>query len=187
MLDALQSLAGVAITKRARLDRFFRLHERRAFAIAMSTTKNSDNALDVVQDAMLRMVQYYADKPQDEWAPLFFKVLSSQLADWGRSRAKALHFDAIEEMATTPDELVSNSGHYSPEKGADLDQQIATMADAATTLSPREHQALVLRVIEGYSTKEAALALECSEGTVKSLLNRAKSKLVKGMQEDQNG
>jgi len=175
LLDAIQSFTGLAVTKRAKLDRFFSAHEQRAFSIAMASTKSVDQALDIVQEAMLKMVEYYAEKPEETWPPLFFRVLSSKIADWGRSQSKLSLHDSYEDDQATDT--------YSPEASVVSEQRIGQLVLAAERLSPREHQVLVLRAIEGYSTKETATALECSEGTVKALLNRARSKMGSNMEE----
>jgi len=175
LLNAIQSFTGLAFTKRAKLDQFFKAHEQRAFSIAMASTKSVDYALDIVQEAMLKMVEYYADKPEDTWPPLFFRVLSSKIADWGRSQSKSSLHDSYE------DDQVTDT--YSPETSLASAQRVGQLVSAAEKLSPREYQVLVLRAIEGYSTKETAAALECSEGTVKALLNRARVKMGSNMEE----
>ena len=49
-------------------------------------TLSRDEALDLVQDAMLGFVRRYGGRPPEEWAPLFHRVLQNRLTDWHRRR-----------------------------------------------------------------------------------------------------
>ena len=66
------------------MDQFLASVERRAYGIAKMAVGHREEALDIVQDAMLKLVQLYADKPQQEWRCLFFKILQSRIRDWYR-------------------------------------------------------------------------------------------------------
>src|SRR5258706_13241028 len=66
------------------LDRFLAGVERRAFVMARISTRNSDEAMDIVQDAMLRLVQYYGTREERGWGPLFHRVLQPCIYDWYR-------------------------------------------------------------------------------------------------------
>ena len=66
------------------LDRFLRGIERRALRIAELSTRDREDALELVQDAMLAFARSYADKPEADWAPLFHRVLDSRILDHHR-------------------------------------------------------------------------------------------------------
>ncbi len=170
MFDTLTQKIGLGFSRKARLDRFYRGVQTKAFAIAMTSTKSESAAMDIVQEAMLRHLEYYFEHDETQWAPLFFKVLASQVANWGRRQALTARHDSIDDV----DELV---GCSRPQQQAIANQQLDRLRSYLHRLSEREYQVLVLRQIEGYSTKEAAKLLECSEGTIKTLLSRAKAKL----------
>src|SRR5215211_309005 len=65
-------------TSRA-LDQFLSSVEKRAFKIAQLGLRNDDDALDAVQDAMMRLVQAYSSRPVDEWRPLFYRILTNRI------------------------------------------------------------------------------------------------------------
>src|SRR5690349_19373393 len=72
-------------TSRA-LDQFLSSVEKRAFKIAQLGLRNDDDALDAVQDAMMKLVQSYASRGVEEWRPLFYRILSNRVRDMQRRR-----------------------------------------------------------------------------------------------------
>lgn len=68
------------------LERFLTSVEKRAFRIAQIIVRNDDDALDIVQDAMLQLARSYAARPADEWRPLFYRILQNRIRDFGRRR-----------------------------------------------------------------------------------------------------
>src|SRR5689334_4849440 len=57
------------------LEQFLSGVEKRAFKIAQLGLRNDDDALDAVQDAMMKLVQAYATRNAEEWRPLFYRIL----------------------------------------------------------------------------------------------------------------
>ena len=64
--------------------------ERRAFRIAQMAVRDRDDALDVVQGAMLRLARSYARRPSEEWKPLFYRILYNGIRDKQRRRSVPL-------------------------------------------------------------------------------------------------
>ena len=61
------------------MDAFLASVERRAYKHALYAVRNEENALDIVQDAMLNLVQSYRDKPPTEWPMLFTRILQNAI------------------------------------------------------------------------------------------------------------
>src|ERR1700683_5866556 len=61
------------------LEKFLAEIERRAFRMAQIALRRPDDALDVVQDAMLKLTRSYASRPSAEWRPLFYRILEDGL------------------------------------------------------------------------------------------------------------
>ncbi len=52
--------------------------------MAVVATGNQDDALDIVQDAMIKLVKLYADRSEEEWGPLFYRIVQTTIRDWYR-------------------------------------------------------------------------------------------------------
>jgi len=68
--------------------------ECRAFHIARIAIGDVDEALDIVQDAMIKLARRYATRPPSEWRPLFYRILRNQIVDQQRRRAIRNRFTA---------------------------------------------------------------------------------------------
>ena len=61
--------------------------EGRAFSMAQYATGNREEALDIVQDAMMKLVQKYGEHPAEQWKPLFYSILQTRILDWHRRQS----------------------------------------------------------------------------------------------------
>jgi len=161
-----------------RLGEFLAAVERRAFVMARLSTRDDDAALDVVQDTMLRMVKHYADRPDNEWPPLFFRILSNRLGDHHRKRgfARLLRWhgnepDSSEESIEAVDQLPDATP--APDVALDAFEVGAALRRALDKLPERQRQVFLLRQWQGMSVEESATALGVSGGSVKTHLSRA--------------
>jgi RNA polymerase sigma-70 factor (ECF subfamily) len=164
---------------RTRLDRFLKGVERRAYRMAMLATQDQQDALELVQEAMLGFVRSYAEKPEADWLPLFWRVLDSRVQDHHRRqnvrrRWRVFFFSRDEEaeeqdpIESAPDEL-----GLGPLERLVADQSAQAIQDSLCALPDRQRQAFLLRIIEGLDVAQTATAMGCSEGSVKTHLFRA--------------
>jgi len=162
----------------ATLDAFLAQVERRAFRMAELHLGHREDAMDAVQDAMLRLVRHYRDKPAAEWAPLFWGILRRRVVDLQRRRkvrsimvgwlGGGRDADGDELPAWEP----ADTGPGPLDRLNDA-QSWADMAAAVRQLPQRQREAFMLRVLEGLDVAETARAMGCSEGSVKTHLSRA--------------
>jgi RNA polymerase sigma-70 factor (ECF subfamily) len=159
------------------LDGFLRDVERRALVIAELATRDRQEALDVVQDAMLAFVNRYATHDAAEWAPLFHRVLQNRIRDWHRRqqvrRRWRVWLTRDDDDETDPIEPAPDLRARTPEQEVALADAGDALLAALESLPARQQQAFLLRTWEGLDVAETARAMGCSEGSVKTHLWRA--------------
>ncbi len=167
------------------LDRFLASIERRAFRIAHMATGDTDEALDLVQDAMLKLVQRYGMREEVEWGPLFHTILQSRIRDWYR-RTKVrnrwrqwLSSGQDDEAQDDPIEAVADQRELSSDDQLALKRATAALDQAVRALPLRQQQAFLLRAWEELDVAQTAQAMGCSEGSVKTHYFRAVQTLRK--------
>ena len=152
--------------------------ERRAFRRARIATGNTDDALDIVQDAMLALVSKYANKKIQDWELLFHKILSSRIMDWHRRTAIRKRFGIWLAPAQEPEETeIEDINAVDPAALVQTDQSMALLEIALHELPLKQQQVFLLRAWEGLTEKETAQTMSCSVGTVKSHYARARGTL----------
>ena len=162
----------------ASLDAFLADVERRAFRMAELHLGHREDAFDAVQDAMLRLVRHYREKPAGEWAPLFWGILRRRIVDLQRRRK--VRSIVVGWLGGGRDGDGEELPAWEPADAAPgpLDrlrdaQAYRDMALAVRKLPQRQREAFMLRVLEGLDVAETARAMSCSEGSVKTHLSRA--------------
>jgi RNA polymerase sigma-70 factor, ECF subfamily len=163
------------------LNRFLAGVERRAFTMAKFASRNADEALDLVQEAMFQFVRHYGDRPQKEWSPLFYRVLQSRITDWHRRTSVRNRFRGWlgrkdkDEQNDRPDPLAGFADTANPNPSEHILRQEKRLAleKAIKALPLRQQQAFLLRAWEGMDIAQAAFAMGCSEGTIKTHYSRA--------------
>lgn len=160
------------------LDAFLASVERRAYRIALLATRNREDALDAVQDAMLALATRYAARPAEEWPPLFHRILQSRLRDQHRRRVVRNRFRAIlgrkdDDDDRDPIQDLPDPANMTPERNVAGDRTGAAIQAAVAALPHRQQQAFLLRMWEGLDVAQTAHAMRCSQGSVKTHLSRA--------------
>lgn len=170
---------GTVLDTTAELGRFFAETERRAFRLAEIATGNREEALDILQDAMTKLVEKYADRNRDEWGPLFHTILQSRIRDWYRRSSVRNRFRTWfgsqfgEDDAYDPIQAAEDPAGRSPEELTETGQGMAALESAIRGLPLRQQQAFMLRALEGLDVAETAAAMQCSQGSVKTHYSRA--------------
>lgn len=167
---------------RDQVNEFLAKMEQRAYRRAQLATRNHADACDIVQDAMIKWVSYYAEKELDAWRPLFYRVLETCIMDWHRKNVQRNRWffwkqkDASDEdsgdlVEEAPDHLSD------PARALSNDRTQTAMLAGVEALPIRQQQCFLLRCWEGMSVEETAQILEISSGSVKTHTHRALKKL----------
>lgn len=168
-------VAGLNTTQT--LEQFLANIEQRAYRMAVIATGNREDALDVVQDAMTKLVVKYADRKADEWAPLFHRIMQTTIRDWYR-RSKIRNglrhlFTWQDEDEQDPIDNLPDEQGVGPDGLLNKMQDMAALEQALRTLSLRQQQVFLLRAWEGLDVEQTAQAMGCSQGSVKTHYSRA--------------
>lgn len=169
-------------------DRFLAGIERRALRIAELALRNRAEAEDVVQDAMLRLVRHYAARPEDEWRPLFYRILGNRIIDVQRRERLRRAVTVIwrggpdDERAADPVESAEDP-RGRPDQALEGEELLARIEAVLARLSARQRQAFLLRNFEGLDVAQAAVAMGCSAGSVKTHYFRAMQALEEALPE----
>ena len=151
--------------------------------IARFSTRNSDEAPDLVQESMLKFVRRYSHREQSEWSPLFHRILQNGMVDWQRRRGVRDRFRGWLTLPTDDpnheDAFASVEDSYAagPATQFNSDRIGDAINQALHQLPLRQRQAFLLRNWQGMSVAETAVAMSCGQGSVKTHLSRAMSKL----------
>ncbi|MEO6078491.1 MAG: RNA polymerase sigma factor [Steroidobacteraceae bacterium] len=161
------------------LNAFLAEIERKAYRMAQLALRHEEDALDAVQDAMIQLSRRYADRPQQEWRPLFYRILENRIRDTQRRRTVRgrvmafLPWNADDEGAGTDPLAQAADPAPGPGASAEGDEIMLALQVAVQKLPARQREAFLLRSLEGMDVAETAAAMGCSDGSVKTHYFRA--------------
>ncbi len=168
------------------LDRFLAGVERRALAMAEIAVRDRDDALDIVQDAMMRLAERYGDRDAAELAPIFQRILQNAIRDWFRRQKvrsswmtlfSALLPERSEGGDPDPLETLAAAGESNleepPSAILERTQVIEIIEQELGKLPARQREAFLMRYWEELDVTDTARAMGCSEGSVKTHCSRA--------------
>lgn len=175
------------------LSDFLKGVEKRAFKRSVYHVRNVESALDIVQDSMMKLAEHYGDKPAAELPMLFQRILANCTHDWFRRQKphNALFSNMSEFEVAGEDgdfdllETLNVESHSeqteSAESATQRAQTLRGIEDEVQQLPARQREAFLLRYWEELDVAETALAMGCSQGSVKTHCSRAVRALSKAL------
>jgi RNA polymerase sigma-70 factor, ECF subfamily len=171
---------GVVLEYTKELEKFLADIERRAFRMAQVALRDADDALDVVQDAMLKLTRNYASRPSAEWRPLFSRTPENGIREPQRRRTVRKRImtwlpgpkEDPDSEAQDPLDNVADAAPSIPETLMQ-GQAMQQLEESLRALPARQREAFMLRNFEGMDVAETAKAMACSQGSVKTHYSRA--------------
>ena len=170
---------------RQELSDFLTQVERRAFKQTAYAVRDEHAALDILQDAMMKLAEKYAMRPANEFPMLFKRILQNTMSDfWRRQKVRNIWTSLLSSFSVTgedgedsdPLEVLTstdNDARVEPEAQLEQRQTMALIEEALTKLPTRQREAFVMRYWEDMDVAETALAMGCSQGSVKTHCSRA--------------
>jgi RNA polymerase sigma-70 factor (ECF subfamily) len=175
------------------LSDFLKNTEKRAFKRTLYHVRNEESALDILQDSMIKLATHYGDKPAEELPMLFQRILSNTTLDWFRRQktrnalfsnmgdfgtdAEGENFDFLENLGGLSDPGMGESTEDQTHRKQVFYQIEAEIQE----LPPRQREAFLLRYWEEMNLSETAVAMGCTEGSVKTHCSRAVQALSKAL------
>ena len=176
------------------LSNFLSSVEQSAFKQAVYAVRDDDAALDIVQDAMIKLAEKYGDRPAAELPLVFTRILQNRIHDWfrrqkvrntwvtlfsnmGKKSDENDDFDPLESLSAPDDSEIHQDGAYKLERS----QLLQSLESEISKLPARQREAFLMRYWDELSITETALAMSCSEGSVKTHCSRATQALAKAL------
>lgn len=177
---------------REELAEFLASVERRAYKQAVFAIRDDDSALDVVQDAMLKLAEHYGDRPAPELPLLFSRILQNVIHDFFRRQkvrstwvtllsAFGVGQDGEDDPLETMEAVHGTQSAESAADHAERSQTVAIIEQEIRQLPARQRQAFLLRYWEEMDVAETAATMGCSEGSVKTHCSRATHTLAQAL------
>jgi len=178
--STINQLSIESMDNTAKLNQFFIAHEKKAYAIAFMSLKNQEDALDVVQDVMIKFVQKYSNKEESCWCVLFYRMINNRVIDFHRANVKNKKLFSFLTNNEESDEVlcdIEDSNQLDIVNQINNEMTISHLQVALDDLPTRQLQSFMCRIWEGLSVAETAQSMKCSQGSVKTHLFRALSNL----------
>jgi RNA polymerase sigma-70 factor, ECF subfamily len=176
------------------LNEFLKSVERRAFKRTVYAVRDEDAALDIVQEAMIRLTTSYSERPSNEWPMLFQRIVSNATLDWFRRqkvrKAVFTNMSDLEASVHADDDgdfdllevlKLDIAGTEGADDTANRNEILAQIEEEIGHLPARQREAFLLRYWEELDVAKTAAAMGCSEGSVKTHCSRAVASLAKAL------
>lgn len=183
-----------SMATREELSEFLASVERRAYKQAVFAVRDDDHALDIVQDAMIKLSENYGDRPAGELPLLFTRILQNTIHDFFRRQKVRSTWttlfsalipgddedaDPLETLEALPDSRQAESTADQFER----EQVVGIIEEEIAKLPTRQREAFLLRYWEDLDVAETAAVMGCSEGSVKTHCSRATHSLARALRE----
>jgi RNA polymerase sigma-70 factor (ECF subfamily) len=148
--------------------------------------RDREAALDIVQDAMLRLAEKYGNRPVAELPLLFHRIVQNAIRDYfRRQKVRSLWTTLLSSLSGSRGEDDENDPleTLEPADGSNAEevpnvqveraQVLEIIEQEITKLPSRQREAFIMRYWEELDVAETAKAMGCSEGSVKTHCSRA--------------
>ncbi|MFV1921932.1 MAG: RNA polymerase sigma factor [Methylotenera sp.] len=176
------------------LSEFLEGIERRAFKQTVYAVRDEHAALDIVQDAMLKLAEKYPHNPVEEYPMLFQRILQNTMRDfWRRQKVRNIWTSLLSSFGSNSedgenrdplDTIDVSDPAQNPAEQVENSQTLQIIEKSLAKLPARQREAFVLRYWEEMSVAETAESMGCSEGSVKTHCSRALHAMVTMLEQE---
>ena len=151
----------------------------KAYGIAYRYMQNEEDALDALQESFIKIYRYL-DKfnMQSRFDTWVYRIVVNTCNDLLRKNKKYNYADSVYKNDNYDDvviEIADNSPGQA--EAAERKEESRYILECLNRLGAEHREALILRDVKGFTYDEIAEILDCSMGTVKSKISRARQKL----------
>jgi RNA polymerase sigma-70 factor, ECF subfamily len=146
----------------------------------MFAVRDEEAALDIVQDAMLRLAEKYGHLPAPELPALFHRIVQNAIRDWyRRQKVRSTWTTPFSSLGADEDderdvlETHDPGTQATPATQLEQTQVLEIIRQEVNRLPERQREAFILRYWEELDVADTARAMNCSEGSVKTHCSRA--------------
>ena len=157
-------------------------YHKRVYSIACGILQDREKALDAAQEVFIKVFRsiesFRSDSSLYTW---LYRITINVCIDLQRKSKRTsfvLFSEAQNEDDKTGPERFEEKNSPNPQEELLKKELKAVTNKAILSLSPEHRAVIILREIEGFSYKEIARVLNCSEGTVMSRLHYARNRMM---------
>lgn len=167
----------------------YQRYERKVYAVAYGFLRSQEDALDVVQEAFIKVHRYLPNfEGQSSFYTWLYRIVANLCIDHMRrsGRKKDVEFDdklrhdGGEESAT---DMVPISALGDPAEAVRNKEILKAVEQSLHRLSDKHRAVIVMRELQGLSYADMAKAMNCSKGTIMSRLFHARRNMQKLLKE----
>lgn len=161
-------------------------YQRKVYTIAFGVVRNPDTALDITQDAFVRVHKNLATfKGDSSFYTWIYRIVLNLCIDRKRRQARQAEVDYDDGISHgegfTDGPTLASTGIDNPAQAAHRKELVEHMDRALATLSEEHKSILLLREVDGLSYEELAETLDIPKGTVMSRLFHARKNFQKSL------
>ena len=167
-------------------EKLIKQYQKRAFNISYRMLGNVEDAKDVTQDSFIKIYKSIRKfKGQSSFSTWLYKVVTNTCLDFIRKRDKHKVYSYDQPSETEDGEIIREFADLKNNTEEIVERKLLkdTVNKAINLLSENHKTMIVLRDIRGFSYDQIAQILTCSQGTVKSRMNRARHVLKNLLEE----
>lgn len=168
-------------------------YQRKVFAIALGMVKNPEDAMDLAQDAFIKVHRYIGNfQGSSSFYTWLYRIVVNLCIDHLRRAGKRINMDFDEHSGymnwqENGSPVLGNRLDTNPAKMLGRKELAQRIQGAVDALPPYHRAVIVMREVEGMSYSEMAKTMKVSKGTIMSRLHHARQKLQRDLGEYLDG